>query len=84
MRGADGLNIGHNGTLTLQDVGDVFVRITEKLHDGYRLSLHPTESQKIQILQKIHTADAVPGAAGGDLSGMVRGWMRALSFNKSA
>jgi hypothetical protein len=84
LRGADGLSVGDRGTVALQEIGDVSVTIVEKLHDGYRLRLHPTETQKIQILQKIHTADAVPGAAGGDLSGMVRGWMRVLSFNKNA
>jgi cellulose synthase (UDP-forming) len=79
VRGPSGLTTGHLGMITFDDVGDVRVQISGKLDDGYKLDLRPTPEQRIQILRKLHTAPAVPGASRGDLVVMVRSWMRSLT-----
>jgi cellulose synthase (UDP-forming) len=79
VRGPSGLTTGHLGMITFDDVGDLSVQISGKLDDGYKLDLRPTPEQRIQILRKLHTAPAVPGASRGDLVVMVRSWMRSLT-----
>jgi cellulose synthase (UDP-forming) len=79
VRGLLGLSAGALGTISLNDVGEVAVRIVEETNDGYHLALRPTPEQRDAILRKLHTADARPGTGRGDLTGMVRGWMRNLA-----
>jgi cellulose synthase (UDP-forming) len=79
VRGLSGLPDGALGTISLADVGDVAVRISEETDDGYRLALRPTPEQRDGIIRKLHTSDFRPGAARGDLPGMVRGWLRNLA-----
>ena len=79
VRGAAGLRAGEEGVISLDDVGDVTMRVSGELIDGYRLDLQPTPEQRVRILRKLHTVDAAPGASHGDLSLMVKGWMRSLT-----
>lgn len=78
VRGLSGLPVGALGTIALNGVGDVAVRVSAETKDGYHLSLRPTPEQRDGILRKLHTADARPGPGRGDLPEMVRGWMRTL------
>ncbi|SCY80934.1 cellulose synthase (UDP-forming) [Microvirga guangxiensis] len=79
VRGLSGLTAGALGTINLNDVGDVAVRVAAETNDGYHLTLRPTSEQRDAILRKLHTADLRPGAGKGDLPGMLRGWMRNLA-----
>jgi cellulose synthase (UDP-forming) len=79
VRGPNGLELGDHGVIALNDVGDVVARVSGELIDGYRLDLQPTHEQRIRLLRKLHTVDAAPGAQRGDLTLMVKGWMRSLT-----
>ncbi len=79
VRGPAGLIVGEAGAIALDGIGDVEVRVSGELIDGYRLELEPTHEQRLQILRKLHTLDAAPGTQQGDLILMVKGWMRLLS-----
>ncbi|WP_243368720.1 glycosyltransferase [Microvirga solisilvae] len=79
VRGLSGLSTGEMGTISLDDVGDVALRVGAETNDGYRLALRPTSEQRDAILRKLHTADLRPGAGQGNLSVMIRGWMRTLA-----
>lgn len=50
----------------------------EKL-DGYRLKFSPSIEQRAQIIEKLHTAPALPGSDRGDIVRIIRELARALT-----
>ncbi|MCB8822174.1 glycosyltransferase family 2 protein [Microvirga rosea] len=76
LRGPAGLNVGDRGTIELKGVGEVGVRVSEAVADGYLLDILTTPQQYPLLLRKLHTADAAPGTTRGDLSVMIKSWAR--------
>ncbi|MBZ6076035.1 glycosyltransferase family 2 protein [Microvirga puerhi] len=76
IRGPAGLSIGERGTIELEGVGEVAVRIAETAPDGYILDVLTTPQQYSLLLRKLYTADAAPGTTRGDLAVMMKGWAR--------
>jgi cellulose synthase (UDP-forming) len=79
ISGPFGLALGATGRLTLPAIGDVEARVLAPTRDGYRLKFSPTTTQRAQIIEKLHTARAVPGSDRGDITRMIRELARALA-----
>jgi cellulose synthase (UDP-forming) len=79
VRGLAGLQIGATGALTMPLIGDVEARVIAPTRDGYRLKFTVTPVQRGLIIEKLHTASAVPGADRGDIGRMIRELARALT-----
>lgn len=79
ISGPFGLLVGAAGKLSIPMIGDVDARILAPTRDGYRLKFSPTAEQRAEIVQKLHTARAVPGSDRGDIMRMIRELARALS-----
>lgn len=74
-----GLSVGTTGKLTIPEIGDVEAHILAHTRDGYRLKFAPTAEQRAQLIEKLHTARAVPGSDRADIVRMIRELARALT-----
>ena len=79
MSGPSGFTIGDKGVLRISTIGDIDAHILASTLDGYRIKLSPTPRQRDQIIEKLHTVHAVPGADKGDIGLMIRELARALT-----
>jgi cellulose synthase (UDP-forming) len=79
ISGPSGLAIGETGTLHIPAIGDLEACVLAPTRDGYRLRFMPTPQQRDLIIEKLHTARAVPGADKGDIGLMIRELARALT-----
>jgi cellulose synthase (UDP-forming) len=79
VSGPFGLSLGATGKLTIPVIGDIEARVLALTRDGYRLRFSPTTTQRAQIIEKLHTARAVPGADRADIVRMIRELARALT-----
>ncbi|UPU01359.1 glycosyltransferase (plasmid) [Bradyrhizobium barranii subsp. apii] len=79
ISGPFGLSVGATGNLTIPAIGDVEARVLAPTRDGYRLKFSPSVEQRAQIIEKLHTARALPGSDRGDIIRIVRELARALT-----
>jgi cellulose synthase (UDP-forming) len=79
VSGPSGLSIGEKGLLRLPTIGDIDAHILASTQDGYRMKLSPTLRQRDQIIERLHTVQAVPGVDKGDIGLMIRELARALT-----
>jgi len=79
ISGPHGLLAGAAGKLSIPMIGDVDACVVASTRDGCRLKFSPTTEQRTQIIQKLHTDHAVPGADRGDILRMIRELARALT-----
>jgi cellulose synthase (UDP-forming) len=79
VSGPSGLSIGEKGLLRLPTIGDIDAHILASTQDGYRVKLSPTLRQRDQIIERLHTVQAVPGVDKGDIGLMIRELARALT-----
>ncbi|MFL6839701.1 MAG: glycosyltransferase [Bradyrhizobium sp.] len=83
VSGPTGLQIGARGALTVPLIGDVEAQVVASTRDGYRLKFTATPVQRARIIEKLHTASAVPGADRGDIGRMIRELARSLTALRS-
>ncbi|MCK1493318.1 glycosyltransferase [Bradyrhizobium sp. 180] len=79
ITGPVGLSVGTTGKLTIPEIGDIEAHILAHTRDGYRLKFAPTAEQRAQLIEKLHTARAVPGSDRADIARMIRELARALT-----
>ncbi|WP_065756727.1 glycosyltransferase [Bradyrhizobium paxllaeri] len=79
VSGPVGLSLGTTGLLTIPGIGDVEALVLAPTRDGYRLRFSSTTTQRAQIIEKLHTARAVPGSDRADIVRMIRELARALT-----
>ncbi|KRR08487.1 hypothetical protein CQ12_41175 [Bradyrhizobium jicamae] len=79
ISGPFGLSIGTTGNLTIPGIGDLEARVLAPTRDGYRLKFSPSIKQRAQIIEKLHTARALPGSDRGDIVRIIRELARALT-----
>ncbi|WP_028349891.1 glycosyltransferase [Bradyrhizobium murdochi] len=79
VSGPFGLSLGTTGLLTVPGIGDVEALVLAPTRDGYRLKFSSTTMQRAQIIEKLHTARAVPGPDRADVVRMIRELARALT-----
>ncbi|MGY3616221.1 glycosyltransferase [Bradyrhizobium sp. USDA 10063] len=79
VTGPFGLPLDAKGKLSLPVIGDIDARILAHTRDGYRLKFSPTAMQRAQIIEKLHTARAIPGSDRGDIMRMIGELARALT-----
>ncbi|MCA1458760.1 glycosyltransferase [Bradyrhizobium sp. BRP22] len=79
ISGPSGLSAGAAGKLSLPGIGEVDAHIAATTRDGYRLRFSPTAEQRAEIIKKLHTDPAAPGADRGNILQMIRELARDLT-----
>ncbi|MBM3604871.1 MAG: glycosyltransferase [Alphaproteobacteria bacterium] len=74
-------DVGMEGTLRLQDVGDISVEVIAPTVDGNRVRLKPTAAQREALLVRFYAEGAAPGTERAQLGGLLAGLGNRLTFS---